>query len=91
MNQTRQAMNPFPSTRDNYLGRIIDSTIIRISDESGLKLILIRAEPAFSRFFIILPVLTLAKRANVFWPNGGLDNPRTPYTGIHDSPAITFK
>lgn len=69
---------------------IIDFTMLRISDESGLKLILIRAELAFSRLFIILPVFTLAKRANVFWPNGGIGNPRTPYMGIHDSPAITF-
>ena len=69
---------------------IIDFTMLRISDESGLKLILIRAELAFSRLFIILLVFTLAKRANVFWPNGGIGNPRTPYMGIHDSPAITF-
>ena len=73
------------------MARIIDSTMLRISDEPGLKLILIRAELAFSGLFIILPVFTLAKWANAFWPNGGLDNPRTPYTGIHDSPAITFK
>ena len=70
---------------------MIDSNRGRICVWLALKQILICAELAFSRLFIELPIFTLAKRANAFWPNGGLDNPRTPYTGIHDSPAITFK
>lgn len=46
--------------------------MLRISDEPGLKLILIRAELAFSRLFMELLIFTLAKRANAFWPNGGI-------------------
>lgn len=78
MNQTGLAMNPFPLTREDYLVRIIDSIMLRISDELGLKLILIRVSPRFSRLFIELPVFTLAKRTNAFWQNGGIVNPRTP-------------
>ena len=90
MNQTGQASNSFSSTRVCCLARMIDSNRGRIFVWLALKQILICAELAFSKLFIILPVFTLANWANAFWPNGGIGNPRTPYTGIHDSPAITF-
>ena len=58
----RTSDESFSFNPKNYLARITDSTMLRISDESGLKLILIRAASRFRGYL-------LYSRYSP-WPNG---------------------